>query len=149
VPPEPEHEYALLGVLSLLHLSTCSCRWMVPSYILTAGLLNPEDPNALAHMYSEHEHGHREHAHHDDTHQKSHKHHGTDINAEAELGKIDPRKPVCCVAYKLSMVDWVFADTLAHSLQASLHGHKPSRGAELDWELQQDDEKRLREMGLK
>jgi hypothetical protein len=53
------------------------------------------------------------------------------------------------VAYKLSMVDWAFADTLAYSLQASLHGHKPSRGAELDRELQQDDEKRLREMGLK
>ncbi|KAF7125486.1 hypothetical protein CNMCM5793_001725 [Aspergillus hiratsukae] len=44
---------------------------------------------------------------------------------EAELFKKDPTAP------------------------AILHGHEPSKGAKIDKELQQDDEQRLREKGIK
>lgn len=33
--------------------------------------------------------------------------------------------------------------------QAALHGHEPSKGAKIDRELQEDDEKRMHEKGLK
>ncbi|RJE22860.1 hypothetical protein PHISCL_04805 [Aspergillus sclerotialis] len=54
-----------------------------------------------------------------------HKHGHHDYYAEGELSKMDPTKP------------------------ASLHGHQPSKGAQVDRDLQQDDEKRLEEKGLK
>ncbi|KAJ5620228.1 hypothetical protein N7510_004212 [Penicillium lagena] len=47
-----------------------------------------------------------------------------DRSNEAELSKSDPTKP------------------------AQLHGNKPSRGAEIDRELQMEDEQRLREKGV-
>ncbi|KAL4887343.1 hypothetical protein BJY04DRAFT_212384 [Aspergillus karnatakaensis] len=52
-------------------------------------------------------------------------HHNRDIQPEAELSKNDPTKP------------------------AKLHGNKPSKGAQIDKELQEDDEQRLREKGIK
>lgn len=30
-----------------------------------------------------------------------------------------------------------------------MHGHEPSKGAKIDRELQEDDERRLREKGIK
>jgi hypothetical protein len=35
------------------------------------------------------------------------------------------------------------------SLQARVHGNTPSKGAQIDAELQADDEQRLREKGIK
>jgi hypothetical protein len=35
------------------------------------------------------------------------------------------------------------------SMQAKLHGNEPSKGAKIDKELQEDDEQRLREKGIK
>ncbi|KAL2849049.1 hypothetical protein BJX68DRAFT_267390 [Aspergillus pseudodeflectus] len=56
----------------------------------------------------------------------SHHHHlHPDNQFEAELSKQDPLKP------------------------ALLHGNKPSKGAKIDKELQEDDERRLREKGIK
>jgi hypothetical protein len=52
-------------------------------------------------------------------------HHNRDIQPEAELSKQDPLKP------------------------AKLHGNEPSKGAKIDKELQEDDEQRLREKGIK
>ncbi|KAL3451787.1 hypothetical protein BJX65DRAFT_266855 [Aspergillus insuetus] len=52
-------------------------------------------------------------------------HHNRDIQPEAELSKKDPLKP------------------------AKLHGNEPSKGAKIDKELQEDDEQRLREKGIK
>ncbi|KAL5343145.1 hypothetical protein BJX70DRAFT_354675 [Aspergillus crustosus] len=52
-------------------------------------------------------------------------HHNRDIQPEAELSKNDPTKP------------------------AKLHGNKPSKGAQIDKELQEEDELRLREKGIK
>ncbi|GAD93167.1 hypothetical protein NFIA_073930 [Paecilomyces variotii No. 5] len=51
--------------------------------------------------------------------------HEESFNPEAELSKQDPTKV------------------------ASLHGNQPSRGAQVDKELQEDDEQRLREKGIK
>ncbi|KAJ9199455.1 hypothetical protein DTO166G4_8564 [Paecilomyces variotii] len=51
--------------------------------------------------------------------------HEEPVNPEAELSKQDPTKP------------------------AVVHGNNPSRGAEIDKELQNDDEQRLREKGIK
>ncbi|RMJ22193.1 hypothetical protein PHISP_06945 [Aspergillus sp. HF37] len=48
-----------------------------------------------------------------------------ETRAEAKFSQMDPTKP------------------------ASLHGHQPSKGAKIDRELQEDDEQRLREKGLK
>ncbi|CAL5870792.1 uncharacterized protein PFLUO_LOCUS5032 [Penicillium psychrofluorescens] len=50
---------------------------------------------------------------------------GNAVNEEAELSKSDPTKP------------------------AQMHGNKPSKGAEIDRELQLEDEQRLREKGIK
>ncbi|KAJ5939355.1 hypothetical protein N7466_002489 [Penicillium verhagenii] len=52
-------------------------------------------------------------------------HHNNEFNEEAELSKQDPTKP------------------------AKLHGNKPSKGAQIDAELQAEDEQRLREKGIK
>ncbi|KAJ5101885.1 hypothetical protein NUU61_004107 [Penicillium alfredii] len=52
-------------------------------------------------------------------------HHNNEFNDEAELSKQDPTKP------------------------AKLHGNAPSKGAKIDAELQQEDEQRLREKGMK
>ncbi|KAL4901603.1 hypothetical protein BDW74DRAFT_181609 [Aspergillus multicolor] len=52
-------------------------------------------------------------------------HHNRDFQPEAELSKQDPLKP------------------------AKLHGNQPSKGAKIDKELQEDDEQRLREKGIK
>ncbi|KAL3472822.1 hypothetical protein BJX99DRAFT_261889 [Aspergillus californicus] len=52
-------------------------------------------------------------------------HHNRDIQPEAELSKQNPTKP------------------------AVLHGNEPSKGAKIDRELQEDDEMRLREKGIK
>ncbi|KAJ6006004.1 hypothetical protein N7451_003948 [Penicillium sp. IBT 35674x] len=52
-------------------------------------------------------------------------HHNNDVNEEAELSKQDPTKP------------------------AKLHGNAPSKGAQIDAELQAEDEQRLREKGIK
>ncbi|KAL4867537.1 hypothetical protein BDV12DRAFT_171116 [Aspergillus spectabilis] len=52
-------------------------------------------------------------------------HHNRNIQPEAELSKQDPTKP------------------------AKLHGNAPSKGAKIDKELQEDDERRLREKGIK
>ncbi|KAJ5757605.1 uncharacterized protein N7511_006299 [Penicillium nucicola] len=54
----------------------------------------------------------------------SHHHNGVQ-NEEAELSKQDPTKP------------------------AKLHGNAPSKGAQIDAELQAEDEQRLREKGIK
>lgn len=57
---------------------------------------------------------------------------------------MDPTKPVCyALGFGLMCLD------LANYWQASLHGHEPSRGAKVDKELQEDDEKRLEEKGIK
>ncbi|KAJ5690109.1 hypothetical protein N7462_004501 [Penicillium macrosclerotiorum] len=52
-------------------------------------------------------------------------HHNGEYDPEAELSKQDPTKP------------------------AKMHGNKPSKGAQIDAELQADDEQRLREKGIK
>ncbi|CAI7589457.1 unnamed protein product [Penicillium manginii] len=52
-------------------------------------------------------------------------HHNNVQNPEAELSKQDPTKP------------------------AKMHGNKPSKGAQIDAELQAEDEQRLREKGIK
>ncbi|KAL2865167.1 uncharacterized protein BJX67DRAFT_189264 [Aspergillus lucknowensis] len=52
-------------------------------------------------------------------------HHNRDIQPEAELSKKDPLKP------------------------AKLHGNEPSKGAKIDKQLQEDDDQRLREKGIK
>ncbi|KAI9371825.1 hypothetical protein BJX61DRAFT_487233 [Aspergillus egyptiacus] len=52
-------------------------------------------------------------------------HHNRDIQPEAELSKKDSTKP------------------------AQLHGNEPSKGAKIDQELQEEDEQRLREKGIK
>ncbi|KAJ5121436.1 uncharacterized protein N7515_009397 [Penicillium bovifimosum] len=52
-------------------------------------------------------------------------HHNNESNPEAELSKQDPTKP------------------------ARVHGNTPSRGAQVDAELQAEDEQRLREKGIK
>lgn len=38
---------------------------------------------------------------------------------------------------------------LIHALQARLHGNAPSRGAQIDADLQHEDELRLQEKGIK
>ncbi|KAJ6019287.1 hypothetical protein N7499_009549 [Penicillium canescens] len=59
-------------------------------------------------------------------HKKDPSHHHNDVqNQEAELSKQDPTKP------------------------AKVHGNAPSKGAQVDAELQADDEQRLREKGIK
>lgn len=67
-----------------------------------------------------------------------------DVN-EAELIKSDPTKPV---SYFLSAL---FAQQFSDMscLQALLHGNKPSKGAEIDRDLQMEDEQRLREKDIK
>ncbi|KAJ5107173.1 hypothetical protein N7456_003848 [Penicillium angulare] len=52
-------------------------------------------------------------------------HHNNEFNPEAEMSKQDPTKP------------------------AIMHGNKPSKGAQIDAELQAEDEQRLREKGIK
>ncbi|OQE27555.1 hypothetical protein PENSTE_c004G07986 [Penicillium steckii] len=52
-------------------------------------------------------------------------HHNNVYNPEAELSKQDPTKP------------------------AKLHGNAPSKGAQIDADLQAEDEQRLREKGIK
>ncbi|KAJ5875977.1 uncharacterized protein N7529_001561 [Penicillium soppii] len=52
-------------------------------------------------------------------------HHNNEADKEAELSKQDPTKP------------------------AKLHGNTPSKGAQIDAELQAEDEQRLREKGIK
>ncbi|KAL4802142.1 hypothetical protein BDV18DRAFT_147581 [Aspergillus unguis] len=52
-------------------------------------------------------------------------HHNKDFQPEAELSKQDPVKP------------------------AKLHGNEPSKGAKIDKELQEEDELRLKEKGIK
>ncbi|GLB00770.1 hypothetical protein AtubIFM57143_009823 [Aspergillus tubingensis] len=52
-------------------------------------------------------------------------HHNFDKDPEAELSKQDPTKP------------------------AKVHGNQPSKGAQIDAELQAEDEQRLREKGIK
>ncbi|PYH73068.1 uncharacterized protein BO88DRAFT_485352 [Aspergillus vadensis CBS 113365] len=52
-------------------------------------------------------------------------HHNFVQNPEAELSKQDPTKP------------------------AKVHGNQPSKGAQIDAELQAEDEQRLREKGIK
>ncbi|KAE8133439.1 hypothetical protein BDV38DRAFT_286770 [Aspergillus pseudotamarii] len=52
-------------------------------------------------------------------------HHNDDIDPEAEISKKDSTKP------------------------AKLHGNEPSKGAKIDQELQEEDEQRLREKGIK
>ncbi|RAL14611.1 uncharacterized protein BO97DRAFT_469017 [Aspergillus homomorphus CBS 101889] len=52
-------------------------------------------------------------------------HHNFDKDPEAELSKQDPTKP------------------------AKLHGNAPSKGAQIDAELQAEDEQRLKEKGIK
>ncbi|CEJ58716.1 hypothetical protein PMG11_07364 [Penicillium brasilianum] len=52
-------------------------------------------------------------------------HHNNVSNPEAELSKQDPTKP------------------------AKMHGNTPSKGAQIDAELQAEDEQRLREKGIK
>ncbi|PYI25077.1 hypothetical protein BP00DRAFT_359354 [Aspergillus indologenus CBS 114.80] len=52
-------------------------------------------------------------------------HHNFTKDPEAELSKQDPTKP------------------------AKLHGNKPSKGAQIDAELQAEDEQRLKEKGIK
>jgi hypothetical protein len=67
------------------------------------------------------------------------------VNEEAELSKSDPTKPVS------NFLSAVFARQFSDMscLQAQLHGNKPSKGAEIDRELQMEDEQRLREKGIK
>ncbi|KAE8350683.1 hypothetical protein BDV28DRAFT_150704 [Aspergillus coremiiformis] len=52
-------------------------------------------------------------------------HHNNDVDPEAEISKKNPTK------------------------LAQLHGNEPSKGAKIDRELQLDDEKRLKEKGIK
>ncbi|KAJ5558345.1 hypothetical protein N7535_008558 [Penicillium sp. DV-2018c] len=52
-------------------------------------------------------------------------HHNNEYDQEAEMSKQDPTKP------------------------ARQHGNAPSRGAQVDAELQAEDEQRLREKGIK
>ncbi|KAL4779359.1 hypothetical protein BJX76DRAFT_91365 [Aspergillus varians] len=52
-------------------------------------------------------------------------HHNKDFNPEAELSKKDPVKP------------------------ALMHGNEPSKGAKIDKELQEEDELRLKQKGIK
>ncbi|RHZ66514.1 uncharacterized protein CDV56_109118 [Aspergillus thermomutatus] len=56
---------------------------------------------------------------------EQHPNRATPYQPEAELSKRDPTAP------------------------ATLHGHEPSKGAKIDKELQEDDEQRLREKGIK
>ncbi|KAJ6119589.1 hypothetical protein N7523_003869 [Penicillium sp. IBT 18751x] len=52
-------------------------------------------------------------------------HHNNEHDQEAELSKQDPTKP------------------------AKMHGNAPSKGAQIDAELQAEDEERLRQKGIK
>ncbi|KAH1654669.1 hypothetical protein KXX16_000989 [Aspergillus fumigatus] len=56
---------------------------------------------------------------------EQHPNRNTSYDPEAELSKRDPTAP------------------------ATLHGFEPSKGAKIDKELQEDDEQRLREKGIK
>lgn len=74
-------------------------------------------------------------------------HHNNTENPEAELSKQDPTKPVSHKYPSSFQIRNSYANQW--NLQAKLHGNKPSKGAQIDAELQAEDEQRLREKGAK
>ena len=78
-------------------------------------------------------------------------HHNNEYDAEAELSKQNPTKPVSSIhtasAHPKPLIQMHLL-TLA-SVQAIFHGNAPSKGAKIDAELKAEDEQRLREKGIK